>query len=328
MIHRLRVFADTRRQRRAGVRTTRDRTPPPRHRYSLVASATIASPRNLTIPDRNCREFAHTNKPLILFHFGATEVSVSFLSPDSILRASRIFRESSSRLTTQFSNTKFQVQDVDSLQFHLNRLSSDILIVEAKRIRRISIRREPISIYIGIISRDENSAADRLPRPLEVRSRTRGKKGRVTGHLKLTPPSLIRRVTALLTFFHPSFLPSSLPFFLFLGRGTSLRARSVGRTFARTCFAFLTGALLNRDPPARGAPTWRAPPRAHRYPVTREGWARGASVAWVLRATLYEIPLPKLETEFTTIEHLGILLPIRPTIGKFQLVLSALNSRP
>lgn len=269
MIHRLRVFADTRRQRRAGVRTTRDRTPPPRHRYSLVASATIASPRNLTIPDRNCREFAHTNKPLILFHFGATEVSVSFLSPDSILRASRIFRESSSRLTTQFSNTKFQVQDVDSLQFRLNRLSSDILIVEAKRIRRISIRREPISIYIGIISRDENSAADRLPRPLEVRSRTRGKKGRVTGHLKLTPPSLIRRVTALLTFFHPSFLPSSLPFFLFLGRGTSLRARSVGRTFARTCFAFLTGALLNRDPPARGERAGSTPARAQVSSDTR-----------------------------------------------------------
>lgn len=270
MIHRLRVFADTRRQRRAGVRTTRDRTPPPRHRYSLVASATIASSRNLTILDRNCREFAHTNKPLILFHFGATEVSVSFLSPDSILRASRIFRESSSRLTTQFSNTKFQVQDVDSLQFRLNQLSSDILIVEAKRIRRISIRREPISIYIGIISRDENSAADRLPRPLEVRSRTRGKKGRVTGHLKLTPPSLIRRVTALLTFFHPSFLPSFLsPFFLFLGRGTSLRARSVGRTFARTCFAFLTGALLNRDPPARGERAGSTPARAQVSSDTR-----------------------------------------------------------
>lgn len=211
------------------------------------------------------RPYKQTSHPLSFW-----SASVSFLSLDSILHASRIFRESSSRLTTQFSNTKFQVQDVDSLQFRLNQLSSDILIVEAKRIRRISIRREPISIYIGIISRDENSAADRLPRPLEVRSRTRGKKGRVTGHLKLTPPSLIRRVTALLTFFHPSFLPSFLsPFFLFLGRGTSLRARSVGRTFARTCFAFLTGALLNRDPPARGERAGSTPARAQVSSDTR-----------------------------------------------------------
>lgn len=273
MIHRLRVFADTRRQRRAGVRTTRDRTPPPRHRYSLVASATIASPRNLTIPDRNCREFAHTNKPLILFHFGATEVSVSFLSPDSILRASRIFRESSSRLTTQFSNTKFQVQDVDSLQFHLNRLSSDILIVEAKRIRRISIRREPISIYIGIISRDENSAADRLPRPLEVRSRTRGKKGRVTGHLKLTPPSLIRRVTALLTFFHPSFLPSVLP----LSRPWNVVTRALrGENFCTHVFRVSHRCFIKPGPSGEGSSDLESTPARAQVSGDTRGMGEGS----------------------------------------------------
>lgn len=88
--------------------------------------------------------------------------------------------------------------------------------------------------------------------------------------------------------FLPSILPSFLPFFLFLARGTSLRARSVGRTFARTCFAFLTGALLNRDPPARG-PTWRAY-RAHRYPMTREGEGSKCRVG-VARQSSYPLPL-------------------------------------
>lgn len=106
MIHRLRVFADTRRQRRAGVRTTRDRTPPPRHRYSLVASATIASSRNLTILDRNCREFAHTNKPLILFHFGAT-VRLRFLS-FSRFNSPRV--EDFSRIIEQVNDSIFQHQ--------------------------------------------------------------------------------------------------------------------------------------------------------------------------------------------------------------------------
>ena len=85
-------------------------------------------------------------------------------------------------------------------------------------------------------------------------------------HLKLLPATRV-----LVTFFHPSFLlflptaffPSFLPSFLLsflpsflpsslpLSLAENVVTRSVGRTFARTCFAFLTGALLNRDPLAR-----------------------------------------------------------------------------
>lgn len=43
----------------------------------------------------------------------------------------------------------------------------------------------------------------------------------------------------------------------------------MGRTFARTCFAFLTGALLNRDPPARGERAGSTPARAQVSSDTR-----------------------------------------------------------
>lgn len=125
MIHRRRVFADTRRQSaETGVRMTTgtgSHTSPLRHRYSLVTSGTIASPRNLTIPQSKLsriRPFVHGNKPRILFDFGNRDHEgsplVSFLFPslDSILRASRIFHRSRISLvehwlTTQFSNNKF-----------------------------------------------------------------------------------------------------------------------------------------------------------------------------------------------------------------------------
>lgn len=150
------------------------------------------------------------------------------------------------------------------------------MIVEAKRIRRISIRREPISIYIGIISRDENSAADRLPRPLEVRSRTRGKKGRVTGTSK-TNSTLLDTPRNRPPNFLPSILPSFLPSVLPLSRPWNVVTRALrGENFCTHVFRVSHRCFIKPGPSGEGSSDLESTPARAQVSGDTRGMGEGS----------------------------------------------------
>lgn len=146
----------------------------PRRRYSLVTSATIAP--------------APTNRDDLqskLLRIRPLFVDTNLIgNNDDSFRSVSFFPSledfsSWNRLTTQFSTTRVPISRNAPPSLNNSRCSDIVARSPSVLIVVVVFRFDAglSSIYIGVISRGENSAADRLPRPLENKGRRRRREG-------------------------------------------------------------------------------------------------------------------------------------------------------